>query len=87
MNKIAMLIHTNQEQNRPIDKGIVNTVIRFDHGFERDLGKGKTAKMQIVVDGSDSSTAFIILNYAGAIIQRCNQRLSRGKIQSLLSLR
>lgn len=57
-----MLIHTNQEQNRLIDKGIVNTVIRFDRGFGRDLGKGKTAKMQIIVVGSDSSTAFIILN-------------------------
>ena len=35
--------------------------LRFNHGFADDLRGGRTAALQIIVDGSDSNTAGIVL--------------------------
>jgi len=39
-------------------------------GFAADLGAGRTAVLQAVVDGSDANTATIVLAYARAIVER-----------------
>jgi len=62
-------ITTDQEQRELIDKAKVNVVIRLDRGFSRDLFAGKDAQIQMIVDGSDSNTAGVILSYANTIIQ------------------
>jgi ABC-2 type transport system permease protein len=42
-------------------------VLRLGPNFSRDLLLGKGAKAQVIVDGRDSNTAMIILNYVQAI--------------------
>jgi ABC-2 type transport system permease protein len=44
-------------------------------GFARDLGAGRTAVVQAVVDGSDANTATIALEYARAIVRGHAMRL------------
>ncbi|MEW6756934.1 MAG: ABC transporter permease [Acidobacteriota bacterium] len=50
-----------------LDRGEVKAVLRMNRGFGRDLGAGRTAHVQILVDGTDSNTASVILSYAARI--------------------
>jgi ABC-2 type transport system permease protein len=50
-----------------LDKGSVGAILRIDQGFEEDLRAGRTAKLQVIADGTDSNTAGIVLDYTGRI--------------------
>jgi ABC-2 type transport system permease protein len=47
-----------------IDRGRASLVLRINHGFAEDLEAGRTAHVQVIVDGTDSNTAGIVLSYA-----------------------
>jgi ABC-2 type transport system permease protein len=47
-----------------LDRGEVSVLARFNHGFADNLRSGRTAALQLVVDGTDSNTAGIAMNYA-----------------------
>ncbi len=72
-------IITDQEQRDLIDKAKVNVVIRYNRGFARDLNSGKGATVQMIVDGSDSNTAGVILSYANTIIQRYSYKVLKNE--------
>ncbi|HPO14488.1 MAG TPA: ABC transporter permease [Candidatus Hydrogenedentes bacterium] len=58
------------EENRiaqALDIGSVQAVVRFNHGFGAEQQAGRTAEMQILLDGTDSNSARIIMDYAGRI--------------------
>ena len=50
-----------------LDKESVGAILRIDQGFEEDLRAGRTAKLQVIADGTDSNTAGIVLGYTGRI--------------------
>ncbi len=50
-----------------LDRGAAEAVLRIDQGFAADLAGGRTARLQVIVDGTDSNTAGIVLGYAGRI--------------------
>jgi ABC-2 type transport system permease protein len=45
----------------------VGAILRIDQGFGEDLRAGRTAKLQVIADGTDSNTAGIVLGYTGRI--------------------
>lgn len=51
-----------------LDRGAVRMVLVVPPGFARDLGAGRPAAVQALVDGGDANTAAIALNYARAIV-------------------
>jgi ABC-2 type transport system permease protein len=53
-----------------LDASEVQMVLVVPPGFAADLGAGRTAVLQAVVDGSDANTATIVLAYARAIVER-----------------
>lgn len=54
---------------RGIDSGQVLLGIVIPRGFARDVVRGHTARVQLLVDGSDSNTAAIAMGYAESIVQ------------------
>ena len=56
-----------------LDRGQAQAVLRFNRGFESELRSGKTALLQVLVDGADSNTAGIVLNYASKIIAQYSE--------------
>ena len=66
-----------------IDRGEVKVAIQFDPGFARDLARGRPAAIQVIVDGTDSNTASVVLDYANRIIAQVN----RERLQPLLAAR
>jgi len=67
---IKYYVYTDAEEEKLIDKSRVDVVLRFQRGFARDIEAGRSAALQLVVDGTDSNTAAVILSYASQIIER-----------------
>ena len=78
-----------------IDRGTALVGIAVSPGFGADLGAGREAAVQIVIDGSDSNTASIALAYTDALIQAYDLRLrsqaqirrGAGELKSAVDLR
>jgi ABC-2 type transport system permease protein len=51
-----------------LDRGRARVAIQLDPGFTTDLRRGRTAAVQILVDGTDSNTAGVVADYAGRIL-------------------
>ena len=60
---------------RLLDRGDAGAILRIDGGFEEDLKSGRTARLQVIVDGTDSNTAGIVLDYAGRIAGDFSDRI------------
>lgn len=67
---LARHISTDIEAQYLIDRAEVQAVLRFDHGFGADLRSGRSTPLQLLVDGTDSNTAGIVLDYAAKIVGR-----------------
>jgi ABC-2 type transport system permease protein len=63
------------EATRLLDKGRVEAILRIDRGFAEDLRAGRTARLQVIADGTDSNTAGIVLDYAGRITGRFSEEV------------
>jgi ABC-2 type transport system permease protein len=51
-----------------LDQGKVQLVVRVLPGYSRDVQRGNSASVQVLVDGTNSNTASIVANYATQII-------------------
>ena len=52
-----------------LDRAVVQLVLVVPPDFAEDLGAGRSAVVQALVDGSDANTATIVLSYARAVVQ------------------
>lgn len=55
---------------RALDRSEALIGLEIPHGFARDLSAGRTAKVQIVLDGTESNSATVAQGYAQRIVQR-----------------
>lgn len=62
-----------------LDQGEVQVGIRVLPGFERDLKRGRSAGVQVLVEGTNSNTASLVSSYAGQIISRYGTDLAGEK--------
>jgi ABC-2 type transport system permease protein len=81
---IIQSINSDSQINELLDKSTVSTVIHIDHGFARDVLGNNEPKVQIVVDGTDSNIAAVVLGYAASIIKTYSQDLASRQIDILL---
>jgi ABC-2 type transport system permease protein len=65
-------------------KAIVVMVIPYD--FEKRLDRGEEAKVQFILDGTDSTTAGISLNYIQGIMNKHNLALQREEVRQSTGL-
>jgi ABC-2 type transport system permease protein len=59
---------TDAEVQDLLDRGKVQVVVRVLPGFARDIKRGRSTSVQVLVDGSDSNTASIVSGYASQVI-------------------
>jgi len=63
-----------------LDRGRVRVALHIPAGFEQDLVSGRTARLQILADGTDSNTTSIIFGYARQIVERFADRKLKERI-------
>lgn len=61
-----------------LDRGTVRLALVVPPRFAADLGAGRTAVVQAIVDGSDANTATIALGYTQAIAQQYSAQILLG---------
>ena len=67
---IAARPASDPEMQELLDRGSVDGVVRVLPGFARDVERGRTASVQVLLDGTNSNTASIVSAYSGQAIQR-----------------
>lgn len=72
---IAAEPSSEREMQGLLDRGRVDGVIRVLPGFARDLDRGRTAGVQVLLDGTNSNTASIVSSYAGQTIARYSSQV------------
>jgi ABC-2 type transport system permease protein len=66
-----------------LDAGRVQVVLRIPRGFAGDLASNRTARVQLLLDGSDSMTAAMISGYAGGIAGQYSSRVAAERMERL----
>jgi ABC-2 type transport system permease protein len=67
--RLSAFLADPDEIRKLIDRGEVRMVLVIPTDFSQDLGGGRTAQIQAIVDGSDANTANIAMGYARGIVQ------------------
>jgi len=75
-------VDTNERATELMNRSLVRVILRFDAGFQSSLLAGQSAPVQLIVDGTDSNTAGVVLQYGTKIAQqfskdRFTERLAR----------
>ncbi len=73
--RVTAIPGNDREIQDLMDHGRVDAVIRVLPGFARDIKRGNTADVQILVDGTNSNTASIVSSYAVQIVMGYGNRL------------
>jgi ABC-2 type transport system permease protein len=61
---------SEKQMQKLLDQGKVDAVVRVMPGFARDVDRGRTTSVQVLMDGTNSNTASIVSNYAAQTIAR-----------------
>jgi ABC-2 type transport system permease protein len=73
--KIVGYYDNYDELTKMIDQNRILMIMVIPEDFSKLVRSNKTASVQLLIDGSDSSTATIALGYANSIVSRYNSRL------------
>jgi ABC-2 type transport system permease protein len=65
---IVALAESEEDVQRLLDRSEVHAVVAVLPGFARDLARGRTAQVQVLLDGTNSNTASLISAYAAGVI-------------------
>jgi len=80
---IVRRISGEGEVSSLLDHGKVQAVLRMNHGFEDTLRSGRAAGLQIIVDGTDSNTAGVILGYGAKIAGQFSRKALAARLTRL----
>jgi ABC-2 type transport system permease protein len=83
--RLKYYLQSNSEIDGLLDSGKVKLVINVPCGFSRKLKRNETASVQFIVDGTDSTTAGIVLGYANDIAQRNSVKIITQQLQKTQS--
>jgi len=68
--RLKYYLQSNSEIDKLLNSNKVKIAIVVPSGFSRKLKRNETASVQFIVDGTNSTTANIILGYVNNIVQR-----------------
>jgi ABC-2 type transport system permease protein len=66
-----------------LDDGAVQLALVIPRGFAADLAAERTARVQLLIDGSDSMTAGMVAGYAGGVAGEYSARIAAERLERL----
>ena len=67
---VSRMLANEQEVKEVLDRGEVMAVVRVLPGFGKEVNRGQTTGVQVLVDGTNSNTASLVGTYASQIVGR-----------------
>lgn len=80
---VVTIIENEAQVREVLDRGTVHAVLRLNKGFENELRAGRTAQLQVLLDGTDSNTAGIVLDYSARIAGELSHTILIERISQL----
>ncbi|MHB0972149.1 MAG: ABC transporter permease [Thermoanaerobaculia bacterium] len=80
---IVEAVESERRAREIVDRSEARVVLHIPEGFQREMLAGRSPELQVIVDGTDSNTAMVVLNYASRIVTRFNQGIRIERIQRL----
>jgi len=65
-----------------LDHGEVHAVVRVLPGFARDLARGRSTEVQVLLDGTNSNTASLVSAYAAGVINAFSNDVLAGQTKN-----
>ncbi len=78
-----IFVQNEKEMKALIDKGEVKMGLVLPWDFSRTVNAGRKAGVQVLLDGSDSNTASIVLSYAQAVARQYTQEKTFLKVERM----
>lgn len=80
--EVRTYIQDDKEIQKLIESDQVYAVLTFPQGFARDLAAGRTADIQVILDGTNSNASEIALDYIEAILAEYNNGLLTARLRA-----
>jgi ABC-2 type transport system permease protein len=85
--EVSATPENDAEVRNLVDAGRVLAAVHILPGFGRDIRRGNTAGVQIVLDGTNSNTAAIVSSYATQIVSNYAARILEEQVHSRIMAR
>jgi len=69
--------------SRLMDRNRVTLVLRFAPDFGRELAGGRPARLQLILDGTDSNSALVVARYAAQVLADYQEELAAARLAAL----
>ncbi len=79
---VTETLRTEKDVQDTLDHGRVHGVVRVMSGFASDLARGKTAEVQVLLDGTNSNTASLVAQYAGGVIASYSSDVTPAQVKN-----
>jgi ABC-2 type transport system permease protein len=80
--QIVATPQSEQEMQSILDHGDAHGVVRVLPGFARDLARGRSASVQVLLDGTNSNTAALVSAYASGVIASFSNDVYRNQAKN-----
>jgi len=74
------------EIRRLIDGGKISAALQINHGFSREIRQQLGTTIQVIVDGTDSNTASVVMSYAQRIVGEYSRSILEKRLNRLPDL-
>jgi ABC-2 type transport system permease protein len=81
--EVVTLLERPQDLVALMDSGRVQAGVHIPRGFARSLARGESAPLQVIVDGTDSTTAGVVLGYASGVLKKYSEEVLSERLQRL----
>jgi ABC-2 type transport system permease protein len=73
---VVARVNDDAQSQALIDQGEVRALLHMNGGFENDMRAGRPAQLQVIVDGTNSNTAGIVLDYSRKIAAELSREIT-----------
>jgi ABC-2 type transport system permease protein len=81
---VVALPATDAEAQQLLDGGEVDAIVRVLPGFARDLQRGHTANVEVLIDGTNSNIASLVSSYASEVVSRFSSVVLEQRVNTRL---
>ena len=78
---VIAYLDSYEQVTKALDDGDARVALIIPRRFAADLARGRVVPVQLVVDGSDSTTASTAIGYASAILQQQSARITLAAVE------
>lgn len=79
--RIVARPETDEDIRRLLDRGEARAALNIRHGFSDALRSRRPAEVQLIVDGTDSSSARVVLDYSSRIVMNYSQAVTVQRLE------